>query len=262
MTGAIFRMLASAMSYILAYAVFAVLLSSLHTDACVIQMISGIYVICRCWKRERTKNIDFLSVSGFRSFPFLQKELLVLIGLGFFLNCFVGGVLNLLPIRPEVAESYRNMSSAPVEGVHPFLAFFVISVAAPVVEEIFFRGILLRRLASEISPFYALILVSLVFGLMHGQILWIVYASVLGLVLGMLYLLYGSIYPSMLVHISFNLVSGIPMLLNPSGWLYRMTYGSQVFRLLMAAGGLIGVILILFQIYFPKFMKSEGKLQI
>lgn len=262
MTKAITRMIVSVLGYILAYAVFAVLLSSLHADACVVQAMSGMYVIYRCWKQERKKGIDYLEASGFKEYAIPRRELLILAGLGFALNCFVGGVMNLLPISPEIVADYMKMSSAPVEGVQPMLAFIVIAVVAPVIEETFFRGTLLRRLAGEVNPFYALILVSLVFGLMHGQIIWIVYASVLGLVLGMIYLLYGSIYPSMIVHISFNLVSGIPMLLNPMGVIYRWTYGSQVFRILMAVGGFVGVSWILFQIYFPRFMKLENKLQV
>lgn len=261
MTKAIIRTLVSVFEYTLAYAVFAILLSSLHIDVCVVQAMSGIYIICRSWKRERKKGIDYLEACGFKKYECSQKELFILAGLGFALNCFVGGIMNLLPITPEIAENYMKMSSAPVEGVHPVLAFFIIAVAAPVIEETFFRGTLLRQLAAEIQPLYALILISLIFGLMHGQIIWIIYASVLGLVLGMIYLLYGSIYPSMIVHISFNLVSGIPMLLNPEGWIYRFTYGSTIFRIIMAVGGFAGVFWILFQVYFPRFMKLE-KIQV
>lgn len=261
MKKAITKMLFTALEYILAYAVFSVLLSSLRIDACVVQSLSGLYMIARCWKKEKKKGIDYLQVSGFKSFSIPQKELLILCGLGFSLNCFVGGVINLIPFSPETAASYMEMSSAPVEGVKPLLAFFVIAFAAPVIEEVFFRGTLLRRLAGEINPLYALILVSLVFGLMHGQIIWILYASVLGLILGMVYLLYGSIYPSIVVHICFNLVSGIPMILSPSGLIYRLTYGNTIFRILMAVGGFLGVFWILFQTYFPKFMNDENGLQ-
>ena len=189
----------------------------------------------------------------------LAKELLILTGMGFALNCFVGGVINLLPITPEVASNYMEMSSAPVEGVHPVLAFLVIAVAAPVIEETFFRGTLLRRLKEEINPYHALLFISLIFGLMHGQIIWICYASVLGLVLGMIHLLYDSIYPSMIVHISFNLVSGIPMILNPEGGIYRWTFGNRVFLMFMTIAGFAAVSWILFQIYFPRFMEMKEK---
>lgn len=256
---AVLRMLWSVLGYILAYSVFAVLLSSLYVDACVVQAMSGIYVVWRCWKNERKKGIDYLEVSGFKNYQIPKQEILALAGLGFALNCFIGGAINLLPVDAVVAADYMEMSAAPVKGVHPFLAFFVIAFVAPVVEEAFFRGTLLRRLKAEINPFYALILVSLVFGLMHGQILWICYASVLGLVLGLIYLLYDSIYPSMIVHISFNLVSGIPMILNPSGMLYRLTFGNFIFLWLMAVGGFAAVTWILFQIYFPRFMNLKNR---
>lgn len=260
MKKAVTKMLFTAFGYIFSYAVFSILLSSLRVDACVVQAMSGLYMIAHCWRKEKKKGTDYLQASGFKNFSIPKQELLLLCGLGFLLNCFVGGVINLIPFSTETAESYRKMSAAPIEGVNPFLAFFVISIAAPVIEETFFRGTLLRRLAGEVPPLYALVLVSLIFGLMHGQIIWILYASVLGLVLGLIYLCYGSIYPSMVVHICFNLVSGIPMILNPSGLLYRLTYGNTFFRILMAVGGFIGVFWILFQIYFPKFMNYENGL--
>ena len=256
---AVLHMMWSVLGYIFTYAVFVVLFSSFHADVCVIQAMSGIYVIWRCWKHERKKGIDYLEVSGFKNYEISKQEILILIGFGFALNCFVGGVMNLLPINAEAAADYMEMSAAPVDGVHPMLAFFVIAFVAPVIEESFFRGTLLRRLKEQISPYYALIVVSLVFGLMHGQIIWICYASVLGLVLGMIYLLYDSIYPSMIVHISFNLVSGIPMILNPTGIFYRLTFGNTVFLWIMAIGGLTGTAWILFQIYFPRFMNLQDK---
>lgn len=260
MKKAITKMLCTAFGYIFSYAIFSILLSSLHIDACVVQAMSGLYMIAHCWKQEKKKGTDYLQASGFKNFSIPKQEILFLCGLGFLLNCFVGGVINLIPFSPETAKSYMKMSAAPVEGVKPLLAFFVISIAAPVIEETFFRGTLLRRLAGEINPLYALVIVSLVFGLMHGQIIWILYASVLGLVLGLIYLLYGSIYPSMVVHICFNLVSGIPMILSPSGLIYRLTYGNTIFRILMAVGGFLGVFWILFRMYFPRFMNAENGL--
>ena len=63
----------------------------------------------------------------------------------------------------------------------------------------------------------AIALTSTVFGLLHGQIIWIMYAIILGMVLGLGYVLYDSIYPAIVLHMSFNLVSGIPMILNQQG---------------------------------------------
>ncbi|MEG1294677.1 MAG: type II CAAX endopeptidase family protein [Clostridium sp.] len=256
---AIGRMFLTIFCYILSYGILNELLRGFHADACYIQMLSGSLLLYSIWKREKKKKIDFWVESGFIPFLNRAKPLLNAMLLGIGLNCFIGGLINLIPFSDKMTQSYMQASSAPVEGVAPALAFIIISFIAPLIEECLFRGVILRRLRYELDDIAAIAWTSTVFGLLHGQIIWIMYAIILGMALGLVYVLYDSIYPPIILHMSFNLVSGIPMLLNPQGAVYRWTYGNPFFLFLMMAGGFAGVITILYKIYFKSFLERTAK---
>lgn len=80
---------------------------------------------------------------------------------------------------------------------------FVVIVAAPIVEELLFRGIgyaLLERFGRTA----AVVLVGIAFGLMHGLVEGFPVIAAFGIGLAYLRLRTGSIYPCMLLHASFN----------------------------------------------------------
>ena len=52
----------------------------------------------------------------------------------------------------------------------------------------------------------ACVLSSLVFGLLHGQLLWIAYAFIMGVVLTLVFERTGTLWASIVVHVTFNLV--------------------------------------------------------
>lgn len=258
-TKLLLRTLLLILCYILTYGVLSVSLRSFHADPIMLQMLSGMVFLLILRKRAVRRGEAFFREMGLRHYPLDLRSSGELCALGFLLNCAVGGFINLFPFSKATEESYRAMSSAPVEGVKPVLAFFIIAFMAPVIEEMIFRGVVLRRLSTGLSPITALSTSALLFGVLHGQLIWILYAVVLGLVLGLMYLIYDSIYPSILLHISFNLVSGIPMLMNKTGLFYRLTYGNKLFLLIMLAGGAYGTGFLLYHTYFPKFLQREAE---
>ncbi|MDQ4070068.1 MAG: CPBP family intramembrane metalloprotease, partial [Actinomycetota bacterium] len=85
-------------------------------------------------------------------------------------------------------------------------------VGAPIVEELFFRGLLLRSLQRRFSPGLAVAISSVVFGLAHfsplpfrAVILVMVSLSVFGAVLAILAVRTGRLGPSIVAHATFNL---------------------------------------------------------
>lgn len=88
--------------------------------------------------------------------------------------------------------------------------FDIVSVTAGVCEEILYRGVLMVIIAAHTGPWIALGCTSLVFGLGHayqgpGGVLR---TGVVGLVMGLLVLLTGSLLPAMLVHAVLDITSG------------------------------------------------------
>ncbi len=76
-------------------------------------------------------------------------------------------------------------------------------ILAPIAEELFFRGVVLRGF-SKYSVRFGIIFSALIFGFMHGNIFQAVMATLLGLVLGYITSRTGSIVPAIICHIAIN----------------------------------------------------------
>lgn len=115
------------------------------------------------------------------------------------------------------AEALRaaRRQIAPVNAILPHNAheahwFSVLSVTAGICEEIVYRGFLLSYLGTYLTPWGALPLSALAFGLGHAEqgIKGIVKTGAMGLVLALLVLWTGSILPSIVLHVVIDLTSG------------------------------------------------------
>ena len=91
-------------------------------------------------------------------------------------------------------------------------ALWIVAVAAPVVEEFVFRGVLLRSFASHIGAGWANIVQAALFSAMHMNLQAALVLFVLGLVLGTLARRSGSLLAPMLLHAAFNLIAALILL--------------------------------------------------
>lgn len=88
----------------------------------------------------------------------------------------------------------------PLENFWQFILFsFTLAVLPAVIEEMFFRGLLLTAL-SKVKTVYAVFTVSLVFALYHCSVAQFVYQLVYGAALTLLAVYAKSIFPGMIVH--------------------------------------------------------------
>ena len=88
------------------------------------------------------------------------------------------------------------------------LNIFVIGILPAVLEEAVFRGCVLRVLRPYGDGF-AVVISAILFGLMHGNIRQIPFATLVGLILGWLYVTTNSIFWPMLIHFINNALSVI-----------------------------------------------------
>lgn len=103
-------------------------------------------------------------------------------------------------------ESVARVAEAPVAGfVHTCLL-------APLVEEILMRGFVLRGLAPLYGPLPALLISSVLFALLHFNMVQTFSALICGLILGLLYLHTGSLLCCVLAHAGYNAVSFVRLL--------------------------------------------------
>lgn len=142
--------------------------------------------------------------------PARSESIIYAIPFGLTLNPIVSFVIGLLPAA-WVAD--YDAASALVEEGPIWAAFFGMVVAAPLLEEILFRGAIYGTLRKIMPAGWAVVLQGILFGLLHGQAVWIVYAAVLGILFGVLRVRYRSIWVSVAAHAAFNLFSFALMLL-------------------------------------------------
>jgi membrane protease YdiL (CAAX protease family) len=86
-------------------------------------------------------------------------------------------------------------------------------VGAPIVEELFFRGLLLRSLARWFGPLAGIAGSAIVFGLAHFELLQLPALIVFGLILGTLAQRTGRLGPGMVAHAAFNAVTVLSLTL-------------------------------------------------
>jgi uncharacterized protein len=108
-------------------------------------------------------------------------------------------------LSPGIAESYLNWLlsfdpftiTAETTFIQFVLIFIVISIIAPVVEEVIFRGIMLERLGQKYGYTSAVFTSSLIFGVLHADIIG---AFLFGVVLCVVYLHTKSLMMPVLIH--------------------------------------------------------------
>lgn len=109
--------------------------------------------------------------------------------------------LHYLHLPNWAAEAFRLM-----EG-RPLLAFLMIGVSAPVLEEVLFRGILLTGLLRNYRPWVAIAQSALLFGLFHMNPAQIISAGIMGLLVGWLYYRTQSLLLCIVVHALNNMIA-------------------------------------------------------
>lgn len=113
-----------------------------------------------------------------------------------------------LLILPESwMEHYNEASSGIATG--GVVGVLAVAAAAPIVEEVIFRGLIMTRLSRAMPGWLAVVLSAVIFGACHGDPVWFGYAFPLGLFFGFLDMRAGSIWPSILAHMAFNSIGQV-----------------------------------------------------
>jgi membrane protease YdiL (CAAX protease family) len=166
------------------------------------------------WASRRKGTGDLGEDFGWRLRPVdLLVGLLCAVVAHLFLDQVLARLLGPLLGDPDVSEPVEELvDSAKGLRIVGLLAF--VSVGAPVVEELFFRGLLLRGLQRRFSVAVAIVLSGVLFGLAHLQaldagalVLVIVSLAFLGFFLAGLAVRTGRLGPAIVTHAAFNAMS-------------------------------------------------------
>lgn len=204
----------------------------------------GAFLLVICCTKQKMK--DGFSI---RKFSPATVVPLIMMGLGF--NVLTSVLLSLLPFPESWMAEYEASSSAITDSSF-FIMLLLTVFIAPVAEELTFRALIHTRLKKGMPTVVAAVLSSVLFGLVHGQKLWILYTTLVGLVMVWVFERTQSILASILFHMSFNLYAALTLLIPedaPDAFAYVILAAGAVFLV-------VGVVLFMKQ---PKAKTSVGK---
>ena len=140
----------------------------------------------------------------------------------------------LIPMPESVEKIFKEMVQANV------FSFLTLVVAAPVLEELFFRGIILDGFLKNYAPRKAIIWSAVIFGAAHMNPWQFVGAGLAGLLIGWVYYKTGSLIPGMLMHFVNNLISYVVTLSTNKDNFHELFTNQWIYF------GIIGISLLIF----------------
>lgn len=197
-------------------------------------------VFCLTYRYATRKSILYggnVARLSYRSVP--RVELIFCIVLPVALKLFIDPVTELIP-SVEVYEEIMSRMIRP-----NVFSFLTVVIAAPILEELIFRGIILDGFLKRYSPVKAILLSSLLFGLIHINPSQVVFASLMGLMLGWIYWKTGSLLLSVFIHFVNNGLAYMLILIldNPNASLYQTVGSNSAIYgfVVLCAGGILAM---------------------
>ena len=116
-------------------------------------------------------------------------------------------------------ESYQASADELYAG--PFAAgLLIFGLLSPVAEELLFRGVIQNCFRRKFRPGIAIMVSALIFGVYHGNVVQVLYATLMGLVIACFYEYYGNFAAPLLFHIGANVVAYLLTYVNLSGGMF------------------------------------------
>ena len=164
-------------------------------------MIGGAAVFSYYLKEKKMKTDEKTEVENKSRFNMTSAMVVILAGAAFSL------ALNYLFAVTGLIESSSSYSQVAKEqfsyALLPAVLFY--GVISPLVEEEVFRGIVYNSLRRNIGIFPAILGSALLFGAIHGNIVQMLYGTIMGVVMASLYEKYGKLLAPILFHSAANI---------------------------------------------------------
>ncbi len=167
-------------------------------------MIASVYLVAVRWRGLSWSDLGMVAVSRTWFLRALRLAALTIV-LTVIVNSLIAIVLGKTPSNPQL-----NVV-APAGFVWFGLIGMLImaGLAAPIAEELVFRGVLYRWMRAHWGLPMALLISALCFSLLHG-IGWLVPAlALVGMILALVYERSGSLWPAIMTHGCFNAINTI-----------------------------------------------------
>ena len=161
----------------------------MHDHLIWIQLLYALLLTAHLLGWKYVKRSDFSL-----SFPHTGKVLLTSVVFIIGMGCWTNYLTELTELPDRFADEFRMLMNHPI-------GIFSIVIMAPLMEELLVRGGMQGHLMRKWkNPLWAIVVSSLIFGLIHGNPAQSFFAFILGLVFGWVYYRTGSLLPCMLMH--------------------------------------------------------------
>jgi hypothetical protein len=149
-----------------------------------------------------------------------------------------GGAIALWAVTLEPHETYQKLSAAPHPStINAVLAVIALSASAPIVEEIFFRGLLYRSLRNRLPIIPAALIAGCLFGLVHitsYPLVTLPVKAAFGVIACLLYERTGSLLPGIALH-AFVDASVVDFALSGNDAVVLITSGALIVLVIVTA---------------------------
>lgn len=169
-----------------------------------ILMIFSLYIypfllIINICQKNNFKFWQFVKPVKFRPL----KEMILPIIMAEILNFGIMFLIASVIIKFSAGISFDDADVAAIRW-NPIMSFLTLVVFAPFFEEVVFRWYLFHKLAVKKTPIKAMILSSLIFGILHLEN--VVPTTIIGIILCMVFVKYKSLFPCIIIHLSHNIL--------------------------------------------------------
>lgn len=113
---------------------------------------------------------------------------------------YIVSSLSLDKLSPDTEQIFNVMFSTN----NTFILLLSVGIAAPLIEEILFRGLILGELRKHLPIPVAIVIQGILFGALHMNFTQFLYAAPLGILFGVVFIWTRSIWATIIIHIAFN----------------------------------------------------------
>lgn len=145
------------------------------------------------------------------------RDIPIGLGIGFVAQLALGLALqafyHLIGVDTDkVGETAKSLTDRANDPAGVILLFVVVVVAAPVFEELFYRGLWLRALEKRWGSAWAIGISAVLFGAVHFQPYDFPALAAIGLLTSLLTIRFGRLGPAIWLHVAFNLTAVISLM--------------------------------------------------
>lgn len=180
----------------------ALMLDIMYEQQTTILLISDVLILLLLWVMALRRKQTFGTFTGL-ALPAKMPLMVLAAVAGLAAAFWMTIAVNMIPWPEEMLEIYQAESGS-LSTSKPVLDFIAVVLAAPLVEELLFRGLIYQAFCSLLPAGAAVVFQGMLFASVHGTAIWMIYSLFMGCVLGYVRKRSESIRPCILMHMVFN----------------------------------------------------------